>query len=50
MPKVATRSCQWVSEDPDEDVHDSIVIDLEDEAYDNHDVEHMDTLSRDQII
>ena len=39
-----------VSEDSDEDVHDFIVIDLEEVAYDNHDVEHMDTLSRNQII
>ncbi len=39
-----------VSGDSDEDVHDSIVIDLEDEAYDKHDFEQIDTLSPDQII
>ena len=50
MQKIATRSCQMGSLDSDEDVHDFIVIDLEEVAYDNHDFEHMDTLSRDKII
>ena len=38
-----------VSEYSYEDVHDSIVIDMEDEAYDNCHLEHIDPLSQDQI-
>ena len=38
------------SDDSDQGVHDSMVIDLEDEVYDSEDLEHIDPLLLDQSI
>ena len=38
------------SDDSDQGVHDSMVIDLEDEVYNSEDLEHIDPLLLDQRI
>ena len=38
------------SDDSDQGVHDSMVIDLTDEVYDNEDLEHIDPVLLDQSI